>query len=758
MSRASALALAGLAALIAAVFSPVLFGGGTQVLGGADTDLALQFVQWRDLGFGELARGNLALWNPHTYSGAPFFGGMQSALLYPPNVLFLVLPVPVAMNWSIALNMWLLGAFMYAWALRRGLHPFAAFVAAALLIFCAPHYQRVYAGHVTAMAAMAWVPLIFLAIDEWLASRRAGWLLAGMLAVAMQVLAGHPQTVLFSGLMAGAYALFRLVALDTGRLGAAAGLLAIYAGGALLTAVQLFMGFHAAGETVRNQAMPFEFALYFSFPPENLLTLFAPAFFGSVAGHPYWGRWYLWEANAFIGVTGLALAVYGIAAAKTPAKKSLLGMAAAAALLAFGDNTPFFRVLYEWVPFVDRLRGSGKFMFMTALVLVLFAGCGLDRVLRERSVSRRAVWLAFGAAVALGAAGYALRLVDWRWVGDWIRRTGQTYLEHGLYSDALFMSASQGLASFGLILGAATLAACAVLLAWTRREPRAALALGILALAEMFAFGWINRPAFDSARIVIPELRDFLAQHPGDYRILNLARYPNTAITMRAYDAWGYDPAVTRRYAEFMTWSVGDDPARTIQYVTFRRFHPLLAMLRVKYVIVLDKDVMSIHAGGTPPLGRLELIDAYRVRSERDAILQAMGEASFDPRREVILEREPEPKPVPGAAGGRAVVLREGTDFLDIEVDVPKPSVLLITDAWTDAWRAVPLDPQDTRRYKLMPADYVLRAVPLAAGHHRLRVEYAPREYIVGAAVSIVALAAWLAAAGWLWRRRRRHA
>ena len=100
----------------------------------------------------------------------------------------------------------------------------------------------------------------------------------------------------------------------------------------------------------------------------------------------------------------------------------------------------------------------------------------------------------------------------------------------------------------------------------------------------------------------------------------------------------------------------------------------------------------------------------------------------------------------------------EGTDFLDIEVEAPRPSVLLITDAWTDAWRAVPLDPQDTRRYDLVPANYVLRAVPLAAGHHRLRVEYAPREYAVGAAVSIVALAAWLAATGWLWRRRRRNA
>ena len=62
-------------------------------------------------------------------------------------------------------------------------------------MFCAPHFLRVYAGHLAGMAAMAWVPLVFLALDAWIDSRRPGWLLVGMAAVAMQIFAGHPQTV-----------------------------------------------------------------------------------------------------------------------------------------------------------------------------------------------------------------------------------------------------------------------------------------------------------------------------------------------------------------------------------------------------------------------------------------------------------------------------------------------------------------------------------------------------------------------------------
>ncbi len=721
--------LAGLAALVLAMFADVLFAPGPRVLGADDTDMMAHFLHWRSFGFGELARGNLALWNPHVFAGAPFFGGMQSALLYPPNWLFLVLPLTAAANWSIALNVWLLGAFMYLWALRRGLHPFAGFVAAALLMFCAPHFLRVHAGHIASMAAMAWVPLVFLALDEWAAARRPGWLLLGMAAVAMQILAGHPQTVYLTALAAGLYSVLRLQILAPA---------AIYAGGAALAAVQLLASLQATSETIRDRPVPFEFARSFGFPPESFLTLFAPAFFGDAASHAYWGRWYLWEASAFIGVVGLALAIYGMTSATITAKKPLLVTAGVCALLALGDSTPLFRLLYDWLPLFDRFRGAGKFIFISALILVLFAGCGLDQILRSRSVPRGAMWAAGAAALALGAAGMLLPSLDWGRVAAAVQATGQTYLDPARYADGAFLAASRSLAALGLILAALTAAAAAALLLWTRREPRAALLLGALAVAEVFAFARLNRPTFDSTHIVVPFLRDFLAGNPGEYRILNLARHPNSAISMKAFEAWGYDPGVTRRYAEFIAWSAGDDPERMIHHATFRRFHPLLAMLRVKYVVVMDGDVMAVHPGGTPPLGRLELLGGYRVRG-REQVLRAMGEPSFDPRKEVLLEREPAPAPVAGATQGRARILREGTDFMEIEAELERPSVLLVTDAWTPAWRAVALEPGDARRYEVLPANYTLRAIPLERGRHRLRLEYAPSHFWLGVAISAAA-------------------
>src|SRR5690348_2886212 len=86
------------------VFGDVLFSAGDRVISQAGTDIWSQFAAWREFGFGQLRRGNLCLWNPHLFSGTPYLGGFQSALLYPPNWIYLVLPLPRALNADVAVH------------------------------------------------------------------------------------------------------------------------------------------------------------------------------------------------------------------------------------------------------------------------------------------------------------------------------------------------------------------------------------------------------------------------------------------------------------------------------------------------------------------------------------------------------------------------------------------------------------------------------------------------------------------------------
>ena len=159
--RSTIAALAFLFALALAIFIDLLFGGGPRVLGHSASDLFLQYYAWRDFGFRELAKGNLALWNPHIFSGAPYLGGMQGAQLYPPNWIFLILPLPVAINWSIALHVFAIGAFMFLWMKQRDLAASASFLAGTLVMFSGAFFTHIFAGHLPQLCTMSWAPLIF---------------------------------------------------------------------------------------------------------------------------------------------------------------------------------------------------------------------------------------------------------------------------------------------------------------------------------------------------------------------------------------------------------------------------------------------------------------------------------------------------------------------------------------------------------------------------------------------------------------------
>src|SRR5262249_18275382 len=91
--------------------------------------------------------------------------------------------------------------------------------------------------------------------------------------------------------------------------------------------------------------------------------------------------------------------------------------------------------------------------------------------------------------------------------------------------------------------------------------------------------------------------------------------------------------------------------------------------------------------------------------------------------------------------GDAVRLLEASTDRLRIEADVARPAILVVTDSYSAYWRARPLEGSVQAAYDVVPANYVLRAVPLAAGHHRLELEYVPPYYRVGFAISLGALA-----------------
>jgi len=184
--------------------------------------------------------------------------------------------------------------------------------------------------------------------------------------------------------------------------------------------------------------------------------------------------------------------------------------------------------------------------------------------------------------------------------------------------------------------------------------------------------------------------------------------------------------------------------------------HPLFTLVRCRFAFTPKPGGVDVTELANP-LPHVLLVPASRVLREREAILAAMNEPAFDPRRTVILEREPIPAPAgDGGNPGTVRVLAADPDALTVEADVSSPAILLVTDLYSRDWHVRSVGAPAQAAYELLPADYVLRAIPLAAGHHALRLEYSPRGFGPGVALSLATLAGWVAAL--IFARRRRGA
>jgi hypothetical protein len=740
------------------MFGDVLFDRGV-VVSNREMDLASQHIHWCRFGFGELARGNLALWNPHVFCGAPFLGALLPALLYPPNLIFLIMPAGVAANFSIALHVFLLGFFMYLWALYRGLHPLAALTSAALAMFCGPYFLHVYAGHLGLLFTVAWAPLLLLATEGIVDSASPRWCLLGALAVAMQALAGHVQTAFYCGVAAVLFTAANIVVVR--RRGRAALLFfCLYAGGAALAAVQLLTAADAARESTRAAGLSFETAASFSFPPENFLTVLAARFFGDAsAARPYWGRWYRWEMSLFFGVVGLFLAAYGALRADRAKRRFSVLVIVLLLLLASGSYTPLFGLLYRFVPLCDKFRSTAKFIIPAALFISLLAGVGLDHLIRRRRAEAWAAVVAFAACGVVAAAAVYVYFSAaagglWRQMMEVMAATKQVSLPAEKYADAAFVRRAGVYAAGGLAVAAGALACVGALLLASRFKlaTKAIYAIAILAVAEVFVFARLDRDTFPAALTRHADVRDFLARSPGDYRILNTISH-NAAITLGARDVGGYQPGAARmRYAEFMAFTQGLDPDSADDYIRISKPHALYAMLGLRYVF-FEKDGDSRYREMDDYMPRLQLVRDYKVIGGRDRIFSAMSEG-FDPRRQVILESRPAIAPAKTGAEGKARIVDSSTDHLTVEADLPAPAILVVSEVYAGGWRAEPAAGSSQKHYEIMRANYVLRAVPLAAGHHRFRMAYRPLGFVVGKWISIASAAAYLALLLW-WCRRR---
>jgi hypothetical protein len=519
-----------------------------------------EFYPWRFFAAQTLHSGYLPLWNPHQFCGTPFVANSQSAVFYPPNLLFCLLPVSQAFGVSVLLHLFLTGGFMYAFLCspKIGLGRAAALLGAVAWQLC--HWQVAWLELPTFLCVSAWLPLALLLVDRTVerpTARRAGLL---GICCGLMLLAGHLQIALYCLGLVTVYALFRawprlrpdgpaLVGCTLIVLALAFGLAAPQ----ILPTLELAHVSHRAGGPPTWAA--YTVYIHLALPSANLITLWLPGFFGNPTRGTYWGIGFNAGPGAYMenacygGVLALLLALAGVWATwRQNTATRFFGIAAVVSLL-LALGTPLNALAFFGIPGFAQTGSPGRILVLWSFCIAVLAALGAQRVLEgDWGVLMKSLGLftAFG----LLALGYAV---------FWFSR----YTPTGYVAANLSTERDLWRLPLGLLLGT-----CAAL--WLRERGRLTASqtgatLIVLVGADLLAAGYgFNRTTAPQNVYPMTPLIAYLQAHRSEGRIMPVNRRwsltaepplavlpPNTGTVYGLDDTQGYDSLLTGQYFQF---------------------------------------------------------------------------------------------------------------------------------------------------------------------------------------------------------------
>jgi len=776
-SRLASLAPIGaILCLLLLFYSSMVFDGHEPF--SADTGASEAYARWADESREQ--SGRVPLWYPDIYLGMPSY----ASFIYTPASPMSWIHRAFDLNRGTRYVLWLFigGTSLFLLLRRRGASVMASLLGALTFVFTPYFLGSISAGHSSKLMALAFAPMVFLAVDYLL--DRGSILAVGLAAwaVALQLWANHPQIVFYTWLLLGPYILVWFW--KEGRGKRASRFIAI---GVALTLAALMVTLpylpimdytshstRGAASVLQGQAgsgtQDWGYATMWSFHPVELVSFLFPSFYG-LEGASYWGKMPMTQSTHAIGIVPLVFAIMGMWLAKGWRRVFLIAASIALLVIGFGKHVPvLFGPIYHLVPLFDRFRVPSMIYSLLPLVAAMAMVVALDRVaiaLKDDEARGRVERFLLIATAGFGAF-FVIGLLGLAGLGE------------GLGDSGWFQSAREKLAGatdpamretrHGLLFGdmarSAFLAAAAAGIGWLRlrrRVPTNAfwIVVTLLLVVDLFTidrafYNPVPKSRIQRAMGVEPTISREILAGGTPVRVLPLdigVQSGGIAMTMQETNDYGlagiqstggYHPAGLRRVKDFVLSGVWRNPAVweaiDIGFVT--------SPIDAGYVTV-PGDLRHVEAPpGLPPgltevarissgrretilyrhlrsLGRAYMVPRSRVVSDPIARLTALGSHDFAPDREVILDAAVgADAPDTAAWQGHAALVTYADDLIEVDVD-GGGGYLVIADAYYPDWRA----DVDGREAEVHAANHVTRCVAVPPGAHRVTLRFVDDAY-----------------------------
>lgn len=693
-------------------------------------DVVTTFFPYRVLASRSWHNG-FPIWEPNLQSGKPFLANPQSALFYPLNAFFYVLPVPIAWCVACLLRPFLAAMFTALFLRRLGASATGGLIAG--LIFAFSGFMTVWQAQAILDAAI-WLPLICYAVVR-LHEEHSGISVAiAALAFAMPVLAGHPETAIHITLVGVALAMF----LSALRPSAKARrqpfrYIALFGVGGLLAigvaAVQILPTMEWVPHLNRDldiiwPAVPLRNVVGFVsrdiLSPSNSFGLQIP------------------EQAAYIGM----IAFIGFPIAWLHAQQRYVVFftlsTIVALCVAYGIGPVYMLSLH--VPILLGLKNNRLILVVTFGVAVL-AGLGVSVLENlEMEERKRRIRAALSATAGICLAALLIYLV-------------QVNLVSRPVGHSRFPKASL------LFLTLSTIPVALRLAGLLRPRVFSFLLAGVV-IVDVCSFSYGFLP-FEKPRYILPEDRFFAqiaSETPEPVRLMQVgeAYTANAELLYGIQSSGGYEIPL-RRITEFAKGAItgthmdgiGQD-SKNVFDVTDRR----MDMLSTKYYVVRNAEPLYQRFLESPDrfrflyeFGETSMFQNIRamppaflvpssgitVIKDEEAQMELIRSPGFDPARTVVLEEPLSLASGDGIPGSVRWIGRKNSS-LQLKVETSTDSVLVLSQIFYPGWKAF----VDGKQTPVFPADYALTGITVGPGSHDVVFTFDPLSFKIGLFLSVV--------------------
>lgn len=497
----------------------------------------------------------------------------------------------------------------------------------------------------------------------------------------------------------------------------------------------------------------------------------------------YWGEQPMTSGPVYLGALVCMLFVLSliILPNRSALKWALLAATLLSILLSWGRNfMPFTDFFIDHVPMYSKFRTVASILVVAEFTIPLLALLGLKRfcegcaVKEQRPQMLRALVAATAVTVGICLLFALLPTMGGDCVSSNDRNAIAQYVQQGYFDQylgqnilasistmrAAMLSADAWRSVLIIMLGA-------VILYWMWKKTNANLLCGALLLALCLIDMWqvnkryINDTMFTSAPAALQPApnaaQQYILSKSGDgrnYRVadLTVSTFNDNSAAFYFSSIGGYHAAKLRRYQELVEACIAPElndfyavlsqvPLDSLNEVNTDSIMPVLNMLNTRWFILGGQNGQKIPVENPTAYGNAWFVDEVLPVSNANEELDALHRVN--PRHTAVIDTNTfkgvsTPLPHREGQGGESFITQTSLtpNTVTYETDNAADGLVVFSEIYYPGWTAT-IDGQPA---DIVRADYVLRAMQVPAGHHKIEMVFDPQSVHTTELIAYIAL------------------